>query len=105
MAEAVRAWVRLASRRIWRPFCLDILSSDYIPASLLLAAFRLSQDERLGIELPEAIAKVTANPARAAGLEDRGQVTPGYRADLVRVRVIEGRPVVRAVWVQGQRVA
>jgi alpha-D-ribose 1-methylphosphonate 5-triphosphate diphosphatase len=41
----------------------------------------------------------------AAGLDDRGEVRAGLRADLVRVRVIEGRPVVRSVWVEGERVA
>jgi alpha-D-ribose 1-methylphosphonate 5-triphosphate diphosphatase len=83
---------------------LDILSSDYIPASLLQAAFRLA-DDPFGIPLPEAVATATANPAQAAGLDDRGVIAGGRRADLVRVRVIEGRPVVRAVWVKGERVA
>lgn len=83
---------------------LDILSSDYVPAALLPAAFKLCQDP-IGLSLPEAVAAVTAAPARAAGLADRGEVAPGRRADLVRVRVIEGRPVVRGVWVAGERVA
>jgi alpha-D-ribose 1-methylphosphonate 5-triphosphate diphosphatase len=83
---------------------LDILSSDYIPAALLQSAFRLA-GEPFGVALPEAIATVTAAPADAAGLADRGVVEAGRRADLARVRVIEGRPVVRAVWVGGERVA
>lgn len=83
---------------------LDILSSDYIPAALLPAAFRLA-DERFGYALPEAVATVTANPAEAAGLDDRGVIEPGRRADLIRVRLIEGRPVVRGVWSLGERVA
>jgi alpha-D-ribose 1-methylphosphonate 5-triphosphate diphosphatase len=83
---------------------LDILSSDYIPSSLLQAAFRLCDGE-LGLSLPEAIAKVTAVPADAVGLNDRGIVAEGYRADLVRVQVIDGRALVRGVWVGGERVA
>ena len=83
---------------------LDILSSDYIPAALLQAAFRLA-GEPFGIPLPEAVATVTRTPAVAAGLDDRGEVRVGLRADLVRMRVIEGRPVVRSVWVEGERVA
>ena len=83
---------------------LDILSSDYIPAALLQSAFRLAA-EPFDVVLPEAIATVTAAPADAAGLAARGVVEAGRRADLVRVRVIEGRPVVRAVWVGGERVA
>jgi alpha-D-ribose 1-methylphosphonate 5-triphosphate diphosphatase len=57
------------------------------------------------VPLPKAVAMVTANPAEAVGLADRGRVAPGLRADLVRVRVTGGRPVVRGVWVAGERVA
>jgi cytosine/adenosine deaminase-related metal-dependent hydrolase len=35
--------------------------------------------------LPDAIATVTDNPARATGLTDRGRIAPGLRADLVAV--------------------
>ena len=81
---------------------LDILSSDYVPGALLEAAFRLPREA--GIALPAAVATVTANPARAMGLADRGSIAPGRNADLVRVRVIDGLPVVRAVWRRGERV-
>jgi alpha-D-ribose 1-methylphosphonate 5-triphosphate diphosphatase len=94
----------VAAADLAREGVLDILSSDYIPASLLQAAFRLA-DDPFGIPLPDAVATATANPAEAAGLDDRGMIAEGRRADLVRVRVIEGRPVVRAVWVEGERVA
>lgn len=83
---------------------LDILSSDYVPASLLMAAFLLPERSP-AITLPEALATVTANPARATGLADRGALAPGLRADLVRVRLAEGLPVVREVWRTGARVA
>jgi alpha-D-ribose 1-methylphosphonate 5-triphosphate diphosphatase len=82
---------------------LDILSSDYVPAALLHAAVLLHTT--LGLPLPEAIATVSATPAERAGLEDRGEILPGRRADLVRVRVIEGLPIVRAVWREGRRIA
>lgn len=82
---------------------LSILSSDYVPASLLMAAFLLP--ERVpGIDLSQAIATVTANPARATGLDDRGRIAVGKRADLVRVRLAQGVPVVRQVWRAGVRV-
>jgi alpha-D-ribose 1-methylphosphonate 5-triphosphate diphosphatase len=55
--------------------------------------------------MPAAIATVTATPAERAGLEDRGQLVPGHRADLVRVRLVEGFAVVQSVWRQGRRVA
>jgi alpha-D-ribose 1-methylphosphonate 5-triphosphate diphosphatase len=83
--------------------CLDILSSDYIPASLLHGAFRLAQDE-FSWSLPRALAAVTSVPAATAGLDDRGRLEPGLRADLVRVQIVQSRPVVRAVWSGGARV-
>ncbi|MFC6789835.1 alpha-D-ribose 1-methylphosphonate 5-triphosphate diphosphatase [Methylobacterium komagatae] len=82
---------------------LDILSSDYVPASLAMAAFMIP--ERVpGIGLPAAIATVTSNPARATGLTDRGELRPGLRADLARVRLASGVPVMREVWRAGIRV-
>ncbi len=81
---------------------LDILSSDYVPASLLHAAFLLHQG---GLALPEAIAMVTVTPAERVALPDRGEIVPGRRADLLRVRVVEGLPVVRGGWRGGRRIA
>ena len=83
---------------------LDILSSDYVPLSLLHAAFTLPARVP-EIALPTAIRLVTLNPARATGLADRGEIAAGKRADLVRVRMVQGLPVVRAVWREGERVA
>jgi alpha-D-ribose 1-methylphosphonate 5-triphosphate diphosphatase len=83
---------------------LDALSSDYVPFSLLHAAFQLpGRVEAIG--LPEAICLVTRNPARAVGLNDRGEIRVGLAADLVRVRFEEDVPVVRGVWRRGRRVA
>jgi alpha-D-ribose 1-methylphosphonate 5-triphosphate diphosphatase len=67
-----------------------------------MAAFRLVSDA--GFSVPQAMATVSLNPARAAGLEDRGEIAPGLRADLVQVRLIGEQPVVRAVWREGRRV-
>lgn len=83
---------------------LDVISSDYVPFSMLQGVFALAQDD-VGISLPEAVAKVTANPADAVDLTDRGRIAPGQRADLVRVRQRDAVPQVRSVWRQGQRVA
>lgn len=82
---------------------LDILSSDYVPSSLLLAAFHLAAQVP-GITLPAAIATVTRAPAEAAGLSDRGQIAPGHIADLIRVTDRAEVPVVRTVWCGGRRV-
>lgn len=81
---------------------VNILSSDYMPASLLQAPFVLSN--QLDAPLHETVALVSANPARALGLTDRGQLVPGQRADLVRVRIIDDVPVVIAVWREGRQV-
>lgn len=83
---------------------LDILSSDYVPASLLWAPFDLTRRVPT-ISLPEAVRLVTKNPAEAASLSDRGEIAPGKRADLVRVAMAGDIPVARAVWREGQRVA
>jgi alpha-D-ribose 1-methylphosphonate 5-triphosphate diphosphatase len=83
---------------------LDVLSSDYVPFSLIHAPFVLADDEN-GMTLPEAIRLVTVAPARAVGLDDRGCIDAGLRADLVRVRRDRGVPVVRSVWREGRRVA
>jgi alpha-D-ribose 1-methylphosphonate 5-triphosphate diphosphatase len=82
---------------------LDILSSDYIPFSLMQAVFALTRGEN-AISLPQAVKLVSASPAKAAGLDDRGQIAQGKHADLVRVEVIDEHPVVRTVWSKGQRV-
>ncbi|TDT88820.1 alpha-D-ribose 1-methylphosphonate 5-triphosphate diphosphatase [Azorhizobium sp. AG788] len=80
---------------------LDALASDYVPASMLQAAVKLSQD---GVSLPRALALVTARPADLAGLSDRGRLAPGLRADLLRFRIVGPTPVVREVQVEGARV-
>ena len=53
---------------------LDILSSDYYPASLLDAAFRVADDESNRFTLPQAVKLVTKNPAQALNLQDRGVI-------------------------------
>jgi alpha-D-ribose 1-methylphosphonate 5-triphosphate diphosphatase len=83
--------------------CLDLMSSDYVPASLLHAAFSLPENVP-GFSLPEAVNVVSRNPARVMGLDDRGEIAPGKRADLIEVRLMEGHPVVRSVWRSGERV-
>jgi alpha-D-ribose 1-methylphosphonate 5-triphosphate diphosphatase len=82
----------------------DILSSDYVPASLMEGVFRLP-DSDAGIDLPHAVRLASLNPARAVGLDDRGEIAADKRADLVRVRMLGDAPVVRAVWREGERVA
>ncbi|MBI1416459.1 MAG: alpha-D-ribose 1-methylphosphonate 5-triphosphate diphosphatase [Limimaricola sp.] len=81
---------------------LDIVSSDYVPAALLQAAVRLGH--RWG-DMAQGMATVTAAPAAAVGLADRGRLAVGLRADLLRFAEVGGVPVTRGLWVQGARVA
>jgi alpha-D-ribose 1-methylphosphonate 5-triphosphate diphosphatase len=83
---------------------LDILSSDYVPASLLIAALQLP-DLVSGITLPAAFATVSRTPAAAVGLTDRGEIAVGKRADLLEIQVAGTMPVIRSVWRAGRRVA
>jgi alpha-D-ribose 1-methylphosphonate 5-triphosphate diphosphatase len=90
-----------------RAGAVDGLASDYVPASLVEAAFLCVA--ATGISLPDSVALVTDGPARMAHLHDRGRIEVGLRADLVRVRLHEAPsgtlPVVREVWRAGERVA
>ena len=81
---------------------LDILSSDYVPNSLLLAAVQLGE---IWGDMARGIATVTQAPARATGLTDRGALAAGQRADLIRFRLVSGVPSVGSVWSRGVRVA
>lgn len=83
---------------------LDILSSDYVPFSLMQAIFALAASED-AITLPQAVSLVSSRPAEAVGMSDRGAIAVGKRADLVRVRADAGVPLVRSVWREGTRVA
>src|SRR3546814_12693376 len=80
---------------------LDVLSSDYVPTSLMYGVFLLADR---GMDLPRAVCKASLEPARRVGLDDRGEIAEGKRADLVRVRPTPGGPMVRAVWREGERV-
>ncbi len=82
----------------------SILASDYYYPAPLLAAFRLVADGLL--PLPEAWSLVSAAPAAAAGLVDRGVIAPGRRADLILVDdAVPLRPRVVAVVAAGRLVA
>ena len=94
----------IAAVDLAREGLLDILSSDYIPSSLLMAALQLPRDVP-AIDLASAVRTVTKTPAEAVGLSDRGEIAVGRRADIIRVHIGRGIPVVRSVWREGMRVA
>jgi alpha-D-ribose 1-methylphosphonate 5-triphosphate diphosphatase len=94
----------IAAVDLAREGLLDILSSDYIPSSLLMGALQLPQHVPT-IDLAAAVRTVTKAPAEAVGLRDRGEIAVGKRADVIRVHLARDIPVVREVWREGQRVA
>ncbi len=93
----------IAAETLAREDVLDILSSDYVPASLLAGAFELAR--RIdGYGLAKAIRTVTYNPARACGINDRGEIATGQAADLLRVGVVDAMPLIREVYRNGHRI-
>lgn len=93
----------VAALELARAGVLDMLSSDYVPSSLLQAAWTLQREA--GFSPSEALQVVSLNPAKACGLNDRGQIAVGLRADLLRVTEVDGFPIVRELSVLGRRVA
>ena len=81
---------------------VDAFASDYVPPSLIEAAFQCVREH--GLTLPAAIAMVSDHPARMSGLPDRGRLETGLRADAVRIRLHGTLPIVRQVWSGGERV-
>jgi len=86
---------------------LDVLSSDYVPASLLSAAFKLI--DQAGYSIEKAISCVSTHSAKAIGFQDRGAIEIGLRADVIRVAPItledqKIHPLVRSVWREGYQV-
>jgi len=78
------------------------LCSDYAPQAMLPALGVLTGE--MGLGWAEAAHLMAGAPARAAGLADRGEIGPGKRADLIRVRDRGGALSVAAVWVAGAQV-
>ncbi len=92
-------WIN-ASEMIAQGLC-SVLASDYYYPAPLVAAFRLAADAVA--PLAQAWRLVSAAPARAVGLDDRGRIARGKRADLILVDAsIERRPRIVAVMVGGR---
>ncbi|ALM54475.1 alpha-D-ribose 1-methylphosphonate 5-triphosphate diphosphatase [Halomonas huangheensis] len=93
----------IAAAELVKSGVLDVLSSDYYPAALLDAVFRIA-DMPDGYSLAKAVACASLAPARAVGLDDRGHIAQGLRADLIRVRQLDDHPLVQRVWSGGKQV-
>jgi alpha-D-ribose 1-methylphosphonate 5-triphosphate diphosphatase len=92
----------VSARELTAEGLVDGLASDYVPVSLIQACLLFY--EAMGMEMPAAVATVTAQPASMIGLADRGEIAPGLRGDLVWVKAYDHMPVVRGVWREGRRV-
>jgi alpha-D-ribose 1-methylphosphonate 5-triphosphate diphosphatase len=92
----------VAAMDLVRAGAVDAFASDYVPPSLIEAAFQCAREEQ--VSLSAAVAMISDHPARMSGLPDRGRLDPGLRADVVRVRLHGTLPIVRQVWRSGERV-
>jgi alpha-D-ribose 1-methylphosphonate 5-triphosphate diphosphatase len=92
----------VSAEELARRGLLDALASDYVPSSLLHGAFLLI--EKIAMPIHKAIQMVTLSPARMVGLNDRGSIEIGRRADLVRVKTAQNLPLPMMVWLEGVRV-
>ncbi len=82
---------------------LDGLSSDYVPSSLLHAAFYLAAEHQK--PLHQTVALVSCKIADIVGLDDRGELSAGKRADMLQVSMFDGLPVLKKVWKLGRQIA
>ena len=91
----------VAAQDLAKADLLDIVSSDYVPSALLSAALRLGD---IWGDLARGIRTVTAAPAAATGLSDRGALGLGQRGDVIRIKPFADSARLLGTWVQGQRV-
>lgn len=80
---------------------VDILCSDYNPASMIYAPFLLA--EKGLMDLARAVRMVSLHPARAMGIDKEvGDIETGKRANLIIVEDISGIPVVMKTLMGGK---
>lgn len=83
---------------------VDVISSDYVPQSLLQAMFLIADQQSL--PLHQVMKLFTLNPAEAIGLaSDRGSLEVGKRADFITLHHDGVAPRLTGVFSQGQRIA
>jgi len=73
-----------------------------VPSTLLRAVVKLARTLE---DMSAAMATVTSEPARVTGLDDRGRLAVGLRADMLRFGVEGAHPIIRGVWSAGRQVA
>lgn len=91
-------WGNLSTKQAIESGSVDVLCSDFHPASLLSALF-----VETGEPIQRRVARVTSEPAKTVGLQDRGRLEAGYRADVIVVNPGDP-PRVERVFVRGSEV-
>jgi len=91
----------LSARQAHAEGVLDLLAADYHPSAMLPAVLVLAQTDPDG--LAGAARLTTLNPAQALGLEDRGEIRVGLRADLL-IADASGVGHVRAAYSGGRAI-
>ncbi len=74
----------------------QVIASDYMPSAMLASAYAMAGSGV--VSLPAAIHLITRGPALMMGLEDRGHLAAGSRADLVLVDDRREWPTVVQTW-------
>ena len=84
--------------------CIDVLCSDYYPAALLHAVFKLNRE--YGIDLVKAFGLLTKGPAEAVKMESEiGSIKEGKKADILIIKTLENNfPVITTAFVDGELV-
>lgn len=79
----------------------DVLASDYYYPAMLAAVDRLDREKRADRSALWSL--ISSGPAKAMGLDDRGDIAVGKRADLVLVDWPVGQtPAIQGTWVAGR---
>lgn len=79
----------------------DVLASDYYYPAMLAAVERLDREKRADRSALWSL--ISSGPAQAMGLDDRGEISLGKRADLVLVEWPEQHtPAIQGTWVAGR---
>lgn len=81
--------------------CIDVLCSDYYPASMLHSIFILN--EKYNMDLCEMFKLVTINPAKAVKMDKLiGSIEEGKKADILVIEKLDDLPVITSVFVDGK---
>lgn len=84
--------------------CIDVLCSDYYPAALLHAVFKLNRE--YGLDLVKGFRLLTKGPAEAVKMENEiGSLKVGKKADILIIKTLANNfPIITTAFVNGDLV-